>query len=164
MNTITDAFIRVVDFLNKIVGVVISVIIWIMSILILWQVITRNISGASLVFAEEASRFMMVWLILMGASYAVRKNELISVDFIPEMLKGKSKAILQFFAYLLSIIFYIILIVFGWELAQKVSYQVAPSTGISMFWPMLSMVVAGVMMLINTLANIIEMIPGKKVS
>jgi TRAP-type C4-dicarboxylate transport system permease small subunit len=47
-------------------------------------------------------------------------------------------------------------------MAQAISRQKAPSTGLSMFWPMLALPAGGLLMLLNTVALIIEEFIGKE--
>jgi TRAP-type C4-dicarboxylate transport system permease small subunit len=149
-------YVRVMDAINHSVGIVLAVMLAVMTVLITWQVFARFVVGDSLTFSEEVSRFLMIWLTLLGAAYAVRRGTLLAVEILPDLLKGIAWKTVKIIAHVLSLVFYVILIVYGWEIASTVSYQKAPATGVSMMWPMLALSAGGVLMLLNTLVVMIE--------
>lgn len=149
-------YVRIMDAINHTVGVVLALMLAIMTVLITWQVFARFVVGDSLTFSEEVSRFLMIWLTLLGAAYAVRRGTLLAVEILPDLLKGLAWKVVKIAAHALSLVFYIILIVYGWEIASTVSYQRAPATGVSMMWPMLALSVGGLLMLLNTFVLMIE--------
>lgn len=157
MQVALKKYIRLTDYLNKFIGWVLFIILAIMSVLISWQVFSRFVVGSSLTFSEEASRFLMIWLTMLGAAYAIRDGSLIAIDFLENKFKGSvSGKVLKVIMSCLASVFYIILIVQGYEMAQSVAFQTAPTTGVSMFWPMLAIPVGGFFMLLNTIAVLFE--------
>ncbi len=144
------------EVVNKVVGWLIALGLAVMTVLIFWQVFARYVAGNSLTFSEEVSRFTMIWMTLLGAAYAIRQGTLIAVEILPDMTKGRIRKAVKIVAYLLALFFYFILIVFGWEMSNSVSFQRAPSTGISMFWPMFALCVGGGLMFLNTIVVLIE--------
>jgi TRAP-type C4-dicarboxylate transport system permease small subunit len=144
------------DSVNRVVGWSLALMLAAMTVLIGWQVFARFVVGTSLTFSEEVSRFLMIWLTLLGAAYAVRQGTLLAVELVPGLLTGATKKVVRFTSHLLSLSFYVILIVFGWDIAATVAYQTAPATGISMRWPMLALCAGGALMFLNTLVVMIE--------
>jgi TRAP-type transport system small permease protein len=155
-------YVRLTNLLNKVVGYMLFIMLAVMSVLITWQVFARFVAGNSLTFSEEASRFLMIWLTLLGAAYAVKEGSLIAVDILQNKLTGKPAKVLKVIMSVSTSVFYIILIIYGFKMAQNVSFQTAPTTGLSMFWPMLAVPVGGALMLINTIASLIEDFIGKE--
>jgi TRAP-type transport system small permease protein len=155
-------YVRLTNILNKVVGYMLFIMLAVMSVLISWQVFARFVAGNSLTFSEEASRFLMIWLTLLGAAYAVKEGSLIAVDILQNKLTGKPAKVLKVIMSVSTSVFYIILIIYGFKMAQNVSFQTAPTTGLSMFWPMLAVPVGGALMLINTIASLIEDFIGKE--
>jgi TRAP-type transport system small permease protein len=155
-------YVRLTNLLNKVVGYMLFIMLAVMSVLITWQVFARFVAGNSLTFSEEASRFLMIWLTLLGAAYAVKEGSLIAVDILQNKLTGNPGKVLKVIMSVCTSVFYIILIIYGFKMAQNVSFQTAPTTGLSMFWPMLAVPVGGALMLINTIASLIEDFIGKE--
>ncbi|GAA1140656.1 TRAP transporter small permease [Ornithinicoccus hortensis] len=156
MNTFTVRLLGVIDGLNKIVGWLMALCLGAMTVLISWQVFARFAMGNSLTFSEEVSRFLMIWLTMLGSAYAVRRGSLLAVDLVPELLSGRARFIVNLVAHLVSLAFYVVLVVYGWNIAQAVAFQSAPATGVSMFWPMFALCAGGALCLINTIAVVIE--------
>ena len=151
MTAFMEQYRRVVDGLNVAVRWILAALMFVMTVLIGWQVIARFIVGESLTFSEEVSRFVMVWLVLLGAAYAAKNGRLMKVDIVEHLLSGKAKSTVIMVAGVLSIVFYLVLVVFGFFIVSAVSYQVTPATEVSMSIPMAALPVGGILLVINTI-------------
>ena len=142
MTAFMEQYRRVVDGLNIAVRWILAALMLVMTVLIGWQVIARFIVGESLTFSEEVSRFVMVWLVLLGAAYAAKNGRLMKVDIVEHMLSGRAKSTVIMVAGVLSIVFFIV---------SAVSYQMTPATEVSMSIPMAALPVGGILLVINTI-------------
>lgn len=133
------------------------------TIILFWQVFSRFILGSSLSWAEELSRFIMIFMVLIGSSLALRSNELISVEMLLERLTGNTRRILVIVIHLISISLFIVLIKYGYSMALNFSNQHAPSLKISMEVIYLFLPFGGVLLFINSIACIVEELIGKEV-
>lgn len=74
---------------------------------VLWQVFTRFILKDPSSFTEELARFLLIWVGLLGASYAAGKKMHLAIDVFLQSLKDKKKIIaevcIQFFILLFSL-------------------------------------------------------------
>ena len=68
----------------------ISVILVIISVLMLAQFVLRFI-GLSLTWSDEACRYLFVWSVGIGISYASKKAEHLRMDIIPTLLPKTKK-------------------------------------------------------------------------
>ncbi|EKN63249.1 TRAP transporter small permease [Schinkia azotoformans] len=163
MKNITLKYIKLVDFLNKIFGYALAFSMAFMSVIIFWQVFSRYVVGSSLAWSEELSRFLMIYMVAIGSALALRDGKLIAVEIIPEILKGKVKRILIILVHLISIVFYIILMIYGLKVAESFGNQIAPGTHISMYFIYLSLPIGGLLLLLNSVTCILEQfIEGKE--
>ncbi|MDM5228308.1 TRAP transporter small permease [Cytobacillus sp. NJ13] len=162
MKSITGIYIRTIDRMNKFFGYALAFIMAFMTIIIFWQVVARYVVGSSLAWSEELSRFLMILMIMIGSSLALRENQLISVEIVPEVMRGRAKKWLTVLVHLISIVFYIVIIAFGWKVAQSFGNQIAPGTGISMFFIYLSLPLGGVLLLLNSITCILEQFIERK--
>lgn len=162
MKGITRNYVRLNDVINKMFGYVLAFVLAFMTIIIFWQVIARYVVGSSLTWSEELSRFLMIFMVLIGSSLALRDGKLISVEVVQEALKGKAKKWLSVIAHLISIIFYIILIIYGLRVAENFGNQIAPGTRISMYFIYLSLPIGGFLLLLNSITCILEEFSGRK--
>nr|WP_246602525.1 TRAP transporter small permease [Sporosarcina aquimarina] len=150
------------NYVNKVVGWLLFIMLAIMSVLISWQVFARFVVGESLTFSEEASRFLMIWLVMLGTAYSIKEGSIIAVDILQNKLKGNILSISKVVMSVVGCIFYVIMVVYGIKTAQAVSFQTAPTTGLSMFWPMFAIPVGGALMFLNTASVLIEDFIGKE--
>lgn len=76
---------------DRILGWTIALLTAVMVINVLWQVFTRFVLGTPSSFTEEAARYMMVWVGLLGAAYASGQKAHLSLDLITAHLQGAKK-------------------------------------------------------------------------
>lgn len=162
MKNIMQGYIRITDVFNKFCGYLVALMMAVMTGLIFWQVISRYVLGSSLAWSEELSRFLMIYVVLIGASLALRNRNLLAVEVVPELLNEKFKKWIVILTHLISMVFYYILIVYGLDLAQKFSNQIAPGTGISMYIIYLSLPIGGILFFMNSITCIFEEFIGRK--
>lgn len=162
MKAVLRNYIRLVDVINKFMGYFLIISFAMSTLILFWQVFSRFIFGSSLSWAEELSRFLMIFMVLIGSSLALRSNELISVEMLLERITGNLRKTVIIVIHSISIILFIILIKYGYSMALSFSNQHAPSLKISMEYIYLSLPLGGVLLLINSIACIIEEIIGKE--
>ncbi|MDV2685244.1 TRAP transporter small permease [Alkalihalophilus lindianensis] len=83
------------------------------------QVFMRHVMESSLSWSEELARYCFIWLVYLGISYGVKKQRHIKVDVVLLLLKGKAKIALAMFANLLFLSFAIFVIIYGYDIAQR---------------------------------------------
>ncbi|MGN8644919.1 TRAP transporter small permease [Gracilibacillus sp. HCP3S3_G5_1] len=127
------------------------------SILIFVQVILRYLFNFSLIWSEEAARFLIIWLVLIGSSIAVREKGHATVDALVAFLPPAGKKFFSIFANLAGIIFCLILIWAGSKMVSSVVElgNVTPALGIPMAIPYLSVPVGGGLMLFRFLQMLV---------
>lgn len=81
--------------LEKIESLGIVVILTLMIVLSFGQVILRNFFQEGILWADLFLRQMVLWVGFLGASVAVRDGKHIAIDFLPNILPGKCRPILQ---------------------------------------------------------------------
>ena len=54
-----------------------------------WQVLARFVLGSPSGFTDELARFLLIWLGLLGAAYAVGQRMHLAIDLLPRALDGK---------------------------------------------------------------------------
>lgn len=82
------------------------------------QVVMRYLFGSSLSWSEELARYLFVWQIWVGASYAVKKSRHIRVEFILNFLSGRGRLGLEYFVLGTWIAFSILMLALSIPLAQ----------------------------------------------
>ncbi len=90
----------------------------IMFILVFTNVITRYLMGFSLNWAEEISRYLMVWSAYLGIGLAMRDHRHASIQILFDILPKKYGPFIKIITSLIIVIFMIFLIVLGFQYSQ----------------------------------------------
>ncbi len=93
------------DQIDKIVERLLVFILMVMVINILWQVFTRFFILNPSSFTDELSRYLMIWLGLLGAAYVSGKKEHVAINFFANKLNNKKSIIADRFVHLSVISF-----------------------------------------------------------
>lgn len=130
-----------VDFLGAINSVLlfickylIIVIVAIIAVILIAAVVYRYGLGSAISWAEEASKYMMVWLTFLGTPVALRNFGHINIDLLVKVLPPRLQQLLYFVVSV--IICFTMWIVFtkGMSFAEMGARQVASSFNLSMWY------------------------------
>ncbi|TLS38428.1 TRAP transporter small permease [Pseudalkalibacillus caeni] len=149
-----------IDAINKVLRIVVAVLLIIMSIVIAVQVFSRFILGNSITWSEELARYLMIWLVFLASSLALRMKALIGVEAISERLSFKARRFLKTIVHALNIAFFVFLLIKGVEMLGHVQTQSSPAMHISMAWAYAAIPVGSFLMIINSIAVLIEFYKG----
>ncbi len=82
---------RIRFYVDKVLEWLLVVIMGVMVINVLWQVFTRFVIKNPSTYTEELARFLLMWVALFGASYAVSKRLHLAIDYFTLKFTGKTK-------------------------------------------------------------------------
>lgn len=101
----------------------IAVLAIIVTVLMLVQIIGRYFFGNAISWSEEIVRYLFLWIIMLGASYATREKANITIDLLSKSLKGKQKFIIDTIVTVLWLVvcIYICIISFDYTMFMKES-------------------------------------------
>jgi TRAP-type C4-dicarboxylate transport system permease small subunit len=91
----------------------ISVLMAAMVINVLWQVFTRFVLRDPSSFTEEAARYMMIWVGLLGSAYAAGKKSHLALDLVTAKLQGSRKRISEIIIQSVVLVFTLAVMVGG---------------------------------------------------
>lgn len=111
MNEVNPSSFR--EKLDKIVAHLLVVILGIMVLNVTWQVLSRYVFQSPSSFTDELSRYMLIWLGMLGAAYVAGKNDHLAIDILPQKLTGKPKMRLMVFIHLIIIAFVLPVMIMG---------------------------------------------------
>ena len=77
----------------------------VMSVLIFVQVIMRYVFNNSLSWSEELSRYLLIWMVNIGISYAVKKKCHVRITALDTVLSPKAKKVLEIISSMLVLVF-----------------------------------------------------------
>lgn len=149
---------KCIDWLNKAVGVIVGLMLGVMSIFIIAQIVSRFVINMPLHWTEEAARYLMVYIVFLGAALAVRHNRMIAIEIIMENVKPKVRRVLKITTMVITIIFSVILLVEGMDILDIVHRQLSAGLGITMDIPYMAIPIGALLIIINSIAVIIELL------
>jgi len=95
------------------------------------------------IWTEELARFCFIWIIILGATLAVRDGTHFEVDVLPTPPTSKGEAIMRLIVYFFMLVFTYIFVRYGWSYAAFGYIQTSELTGINMVFIFGVYVVAG---------------------
>ncbi|GEN36670.1 TRAP transporter small permease [Aneurinibacillus danicus] len=160
-----QSFIKGIDKINAFLRYFAAFLLAFMSVLIVYQVCVRFLGRYMELelprWTEELARYSMIWLVLIGASLAVRYSALIGMEAIAERLSEKAQRLLKVLTLILSMVLFVVMIVFGFEMLSHVSAQLSPGLKLPMSIPYAAIPIGGFFMLLNAVAVLLETIKGQ---
>lgn len=110
---------KIIDGYFSFLQIVLTMLMGILIIPVTMQIFSRYSDIIPrYIWTEELSRFCFIWIILVGAMIALRKNEHFAVDLLPPPKTNKGKAISLMFVDLMAFGMAVIFVVWGWPLIK----------------------------------------------
>jgi C4-dicarboxylate transporter DctQ subunit len=103
---------RIVDNIEE---TSIAICLGLMTLITFANVIARYVFNENILWALELTVFLFAWLVLMGASYAVKKHIHIGVDVVINMVSPPTRKILALLAVASCLAFSILLLIGSWN-------------------------------------------------
>lgn len=129
---------------------------FVMTIVMLGQVFFRYVLNYGIPWAEEVSKFMLVWLGFLGSAIVFYEQRHVSIDFLIEKLSSKNLRLVKIIQLFLSLFFFIYLFRYGYDYAVFGIKLKSPATEISRFWPQLSIPVGSFFLIFHSISLIYE--------
>lgn len=154
--------IRWIDKMNKIVGILLGLMLAIMSALVIIQILFRFVIKTPLHWSEELARYLMIYIVFLGVSLVLRKQRMISIEFVSEAISVSKRRILKIIVLIIVIVFSLILLVQGINILERVNGQTSAGLGIRMSIPYAAIPIGAALLVMNAVANILEFFMKKE--
>lgn len=151
-----NTYIKMINQINTAIKYIVSTMLIFLTILVVLQVTTRFVINVPLAWTEEIAKYLMIYIVFFGSGLAMRNNQHIAIDFMVEILKGKSKVVLEKIILWVCGIFSVFLIYFGSQLTFRVIEQSTPTLQYSMAWAYAAIPLGALLMLLNIIAALID--------
>ena len=139
----------------------IAVCLSLMTLLVFSNVVLRYFFNSGLTWAEEASRYLFIWLIFLGAIVAYKDNAHLGVDTLVRRLSAKGQKLLFVINNVLLLLTMGLVMDGTWQLTLVTIDQRSPSMDISLALVYVSGLVASVSMAAISVGNLYQMFRGK---
>lgn len=92
----------------------IALLLGLMTLITFANVVARQLDS-NILWALEATVFLFAWLVLLGASYGVKKGFHIGVDVLVRLFPARVQRLLALLAVALCLVFSLLLLKGGWD-------------------------------------------------
>lgn len=93
----------------------IAILFGIMTVATFSNVIARYIFNDSILWALELTVFLFAWMVLLGASYAIKKNSHLGVDILINVLSPQKRRIIALIAVFFCLLFSFLMLKGSWD-------------------------------------------------
>lgn len=109
--------------IDKILGRLLVLLMAFMVLSVLWQITSRYVLSSPSSFTEELSRFLFIWVGILGAAYASGKRNHLAITILPGKLNPEQRRLLYIFINILIILFGIGVMIIGGANLVYVNYS-----------------------------------------
>lgn len=99
--------------LDKWIAHFLVVLMALMVLNVTWQVVSRYVFQSPSSFTDELSRYMLIWVGMLGAAYVAGKNEHLAIDILLTKLEEKAQDKLMILINSCIFIFALVVMVIG---------------------------------------------------
>ena len=99
--------------IDRFIEITLIVLMSSMVLSILWQVVTRYLFNSPSEFTDELSRYLLIWMGLLGAAYVTGQKAHIALDFFAKKYMNQHKYKLELFIQFLILLFALVVFCIG---------------------------------------------------
>lgn len=143
--------------LEYIVGILMLAIL----VIIFSQIVSRFIFNNPIIWSEELSKFIMMWMVFMGMPLAIKRGNHLKVTLnIQNKFSPFGKVVTNIILDTLVIIAWVLITKFGYEYAVSLKLIPALTFPLKKIWVFLCIPVSGVLTVLFSTEKIIREIKG----
>ena len=150
---------KLTESITRILSVVLIFLMAVMVFDVTWQVFTRFILRDPSGFTEELAGFLLIWIGLLGASYAYYVKAHLGIDVLTSGLSGVKRKISEILVAGTVLLFALfVLVMGGWRLVDLTFTlkQISPVMGIPMSVVYMVLPVTGVLFMYYSIYYMVE--------
>ena len=144
--------------LDRVLVVLLVALFAALVLMVVWQVLSRYALNSPSAFTEEAARYLMIWVSLLGASYVFRMRLHIGLDLLTRKLTGGNKRIAEAAALTAAVLFALLILLVGGARLVELTWsldQVSAVLGIRMALVYLAIPLSGGFILLYALEQLL---------
>lgn len=154
---------KILDAIVKVVSEVLILLVIGIVLVMLYELILRNVFNSSFRASTELCGFLFMWMAFLGVIVVYDRNVMISLDFVSSRLKGVTNAVVYVISKAAGLGLGAIMIV-----AYRALYPVASTSFFSSMpflaksWHFLPMALAGGFLILKSVYDLLELAVGKR--
>ena len=151
---ITAALDRFLDGLLIVLTVV-------MVMTVTWQVATRFLLNDPSSYTEELATYLLLWISLLGAAYALRQRAHLGIDVVTSRLSPGAQRSAQVISYGVIALFALVALVIGGGILVSVTFELgqrSPAFQVPVGYIYLALPLSGLLMMYYAIAGVLDML------
>lgn len=144
--------------INKVVEILLFVLLSAMTIIVFIQVLFRYVINAPLFWTEEAARYIMIWIVYIGASVGIRRGSHLGFTYFVDKSSPKVSKWLSLIANLGLLTFCVNIIYYGAIIALQNLHQLSAGLQIPVAWVYVALPISGILSIIQLIPIIRKLI------
>ncbi|MGH8193584.1 MAG: TRAP transporter small permease [Woeseiaceae bacterium] len=150
---------RAIRVIDTVFRAVLASLMAVMVLCVTWQIISRYLLGQPSTWTEELSRFLLIWVGLLGGSYAYHMKMHLGLDLLTERLPARARRIQARFVHVVVIIFAVTALIGGglrliWLNYDLNQYSAALNLPIAIVY--LSLPISGLMFVVYAVMAMVQ--------
>ena len=135
--------------LARITEIAATILLIVVTALNLTQVGGRYLFNTGFPWTEEAMRYLMIWLMMLGSVACIFRLEHMGIEALDSLFDERHAQKVRSALYTIAAIFCLFVLVYGWPLALRNAAQLAPASRIPMIYPYMALPVGAFLMLVQ---------------
>jgi len=140
--------------------ILVVVLLTFMCVIVALQVFFRLILQDPLIWTEELATIFFVWVVFIGASLALKRNEHFAVELLQRSLPLKDRQLVNILVGVLLIVFSLLVLIEGARITWLNVQVNTAAMEISRAWAYSALPVGGLLMLVRSIEILLRHIKG----
>ena len=98
---------------DKVLEIIGTLTLGIMTVLVVYQVVTRYVFNSPSAYSEILSQYLFVWMIMFGSAYVYGSREHLTIDILKDKFSPKLNMIVEVFTNICLFVFIALVCVYG---------------------------------------------------
>ena len=148
---------KILGAVNKAIEVFAVILFVLVMTCVLTQVFFRYVLKNPLVWIEELTRCLFIWMVFIGCSVAHQRIKHPKIDLFSEKLfVNRSKKVVKVGADIVMFAFLLLLFIYGANLAHSLKFIKLPTTKVSLLYLYISIPISALVMMLNQTVFIVR--------
>ena len=152
---------KLTNLITKYLKLILIILMTVIVLDVSWQIFTRFILVNPSSYTEELAGFLLIWIGLLGASYALHTRAHLGIDILTTKVSGLKRQVLEIIIYTIVLLFALFILVIGGLNLVNITFtlnQVSAAMGIPIGYVYLVLPLTGLLMIYYSIVFIVNAI------
>jgi TRAP-type C4-dicarboxylate transport system permease small subunit len=122
-----------------------------MALIVGANIALRYLTGHALPWADEAARYLMIWMTFTGAGLILRIGGHVAITNLQDSLPGTGQKVLRAVLVAILLAFFGFMVHVGWQYAQRMQFQLSPALRLPFLYVYAAMPVGFALLIVHLL-------------